>query len=101
VVVDTVRIPKLFLTDQSGTSDMPVWEKVDYELQVPKSTLWRYRLSPSEGRFSKTPLADEYYLDFPSTNPRYSGRDHTYLYASAGRDSTYPTPVRREALFVF
>jgi hypothetical protein len=34
VVFDTVRVPKLFLTDNEGVDGKPVWEVVDYEKDV-------------------------------------------------------------------
>lgn len=34
VVFDTVRVPKLFLTDNQGRDGKPVWEVVDYEREV-------------------------------------------------------------------
>lgn len=42
VVFDTVRVPKLFLTDNQGRDGKPVWEVVDYEREVSRQA-GRYR----------------------------------------------------------
>jgi hypothetical protein len=34
VIFDTVRIPKLLLTDEEGKDGVPVWESVNYETDV-------------------------------------------------------------------
>ena len=65
MVVDIIRVPKLYLTDARGSSELPIWEAVNYELDVPKSTLWRYRLNPQTLAHSREETLRTY-CDFPS-----------------------------------
>ncbi len=98
VVVDIIRVPKLYLTDTNGVTGNPIWLTVDYEQDVPKSTLWRYRLNPATRAYT---AAESWgvYCDFPSVAPAVTGRPYRYTYLAAGRDPNLPTPVGVVAKF--
>lgn len=98
VVVDIIRVPKLYLTDTKGVTGDPIWRSVDYERDVPKSTLWRYRLNPAQATHTKAELWD-LYCDFPSIPASRTGQPYRYTYLAAGRDPTVPTPVGVVAKF--
>jgi len=97
-VVDIIRVPKLYLTDTNGVTGIPIWKTVNYEQDVPKSTLWRYRLNPSLASHTKQELWTTY-CDFPSIPPSRTGQPYRYTYLAAGRDPNLPTPVGVVAKF--
>ena len=106
IVVDTVRAPSIQLgsglmqKDTAG-NPRPIWETVDFTKDVPKSTLWRYRIKPRtvgghlcQGKLvSKHPLCDRY-LDFPVVNPRVSCKPYRYTWAATGASSAHVSPVQ-------
>jgi all-trans-8'-apo-beta-carotenal 15,15'-oxygenase len=106
IVVDTVRAPSIQLgsglmrKDADGKAQ-PIWETIDFERDVPRSTLWRYRIKTRSvgGKLyqaqlsSSEPISDRY-LDFPVVNRINSGLPYRYAWAATGSSASQVSPVQ-------
>ncbi|GJD11426.1 Apocarotenoid-15,15'-oxygenase [Galdieria sulphuraria] len=79
--IDVVRVPDLFLGGISEAKNKSVVEQIDYESQVPRSCLYRYRVDLSgNGKCIEESLILDRQVEFPIVHPNCIGKRHHIIY---------------------
>jgi len=65
---------------------------MDYEKDVPLTTLARYVVNPATEAFEKRLLSSRH-VEFPSVSPLVSTKKHRYVYVSAGAKADGSSPT--------
>jgi all-trans-8'-apo-beta-carotenal 15,15'-oxygenase len=96
VTIDVVRVPDLFLggIGEASKNNKSVVEQVDYESQVPKSCLYRYRIDVSNLRCLEEHIVLDRQVEFPIVHPSRIGKRHDIVYLGINDGIDQVSPIQ-------
>jgi len=94
IVFDVVKTDEMFFA--TSNINEPIWNQIDWEKDVPYSTLQRYTLTKDEtGSWQhQSELLSPNLFEFPSTAPSVSCQKHRYIYGVSSPKLGVTTPQR-------